>query len=417
MKITGVTATEIFDSRGVPAILCELTLSGGRIIKASVSSDSCDGSRESSELRDGGSRLGGLGVLKAIHAIEQTIAPALIGKSPDSAEIDELLRSMDGVGGKHVLGTNSTLAVSIAVCKAQAQAHQLELFNLVAELYETESVSIPFPLLNILSGGAHAINGLPIQEILLIPIGAQNFRSSLEAGTDVFREVRTILKKQGKSFAVSDEGGFVSSFKDEKEPFDLIAQALQATKNEDLFSIGINVAANQLYDHKTGLYAWDGKQKSSEELFEFYQMLLENYGLYSIEDGYAEADLNAWKILYLELGEKIQIVGGDIFGSKIDSFARGIREQIVNAAIIKPIQIGTVSETIQAIAYCSQNNLNPLISHCAGETNDSFIADLAVGTSSGQIKAGGCSRGERLAKYNRLLEIEDLLTMASLDFS
>jgi len=415
VKITKVVGREIFDSRGIPTVLCEISLEDGTFVSASVPAGTSCGENEAFELRDGEPRLFGMGVTKAIHNVEHIIGPEIIGKEPDVILIDSVIRSLDPTSDKRKLGANATLAVSMATCRAQAAATEHELFELIASLYGGESVSLPFPLFNIFNGGAHSNNGFPLQEIMLAPIGAQNFRGSLEAATEVFHSLAKLLEKRGKSTAVGQEGGFAPLFDNDAEPFDLLMEAIADSNHEGLFTIGLDVAANQLYDKETKKYRWNDTYKTSEELLIFYQELLEKYPLYSIEDGYAEQDIEGWKQLFQELGGTIQIVGDDLFVTNVEAITRGLQEELANAAIIKPNQIGTVSETLEAISLCHENNMNAIISHRSGETVDTFIADLAVGTSAGQIKAGGCSRGERLAKYNRLLFIEDLLTMSLLD--
>lgn len=415
MKIAKIVGREIFDSRGLPTVLCEITLDNDAFVWASVPSGASCGEQEALELRDKEERLMGLGVLKAVHNIEHVIAPAILGKEPDVVEIDAIIRSLDTTTQKMTLGANATLAVSMAVCKAQAASHQLELFEIIAHLYEGESVSLPFPLFNVFNGGVHSDNGFPIQEILLAPVGAQNFRVGLEAAVEVFHALKKILHKKGKSTLVGDEGGFAPHFDSDTEPFDLLLEAIAQTSHEGLFTIGLDVAASQLYNKKNNTYLWNGKQKTAQELLEFYQKLATTYPLYSIEDGYAESDIPGWKMLFNALAEKLQLVGDDIFVTNSQKILEGLKEEVANAALIKPNQIGTITETLQAIATCQQANMNAIISHRSGETTDTFIADLAVGTSAGQIKAGGCSRGERMAKYNRLLYIEDLLTMSLLD--
>lgn len=415
VKISRIVAREIFDSRGMPTVACEVSLEDGTTVTASVPSGISCGSREAFELRDNEERLMGKGVQKAVHNIEHVIGPSIIGRDPDLVLVDKILKELDPSPTKQSLGANATLAVSIAVCRAQAALNQLELFEMIAALYDSESVSLPFPLFNLINGGMHANNKFPIQEIMLAPVGAQNFRTSFESTVTVFQKLKDILDKKGKSTAVGDEGGFCPYFESIKEPFDLLLQAIQETGTDSLFAIALDVAATQLYDVESKSYRWGKTQKSSDELIEFYQELTREYPLYSIEDGLSEADWEGWRHLFHTLGETLQIVGDDIFVTNTVLIERGIQEGIANASIIKPNQIGTITETLQAIALCHQNNMNAIISHRSGETIDTFISDLAVGTSSGQIKAGGCSRGERIAKYNRLLYIEDLLTMSLLN--
>lgn len=417
MKIKKVIGREIFDSRGLPTVSCEITLENGVTVKSSVPSGKSCSKKEAFELRDHDkNRLMGQGVLKAIHNIEYTIGSKIIGQEPDLVAIDDILQDLDATPDKRILGANATLAVSMAVCKAQAAAQNLELFEMIAELYGAESVSLPFPLLNVFNGGVHADNHFPIQEIMLVPIGAQNFRASLEASVTVFYELKRLLQEAKKSTAVGDEGGFCPVFATEYEPFDFIVTALKNTDNQDLFRIGLDVAADQLYNQKTGMYRWKQGEKTSEQLFAFYKKLEREYPLFSIEDGFSQDDIEGWKMLFEQFGNTLQIVGDDIFATNSQEIIKGVEQEIANAVIIKPNQIGTVTETFQAIAVCQEVGMNAIISHRSGETNDTFIADLAVGTSSGQIKAGAPCRGERMAKYNRLLEIEETLTMDLLNF-
>ncbi|MFT6765537.1 MAG: enolase [Alteromonas naphthalenivorans] len=415
MKIARVSGREIFDSRGIPALMCEIALDDGSIVTASVPSGASCGQHEAKELRDGGDRLFGKGLLKAIHNLDHVVAPVLVGKEPDIMVADALLINLDGTQDKSKLGANVMLAASIAVCKAQAVMHQREVFELIAELYGSESVSLPFPLVNVINGGAHATNGFPIQEIMLVPVGAQNFRISLEYALTVFRELKRILVKNNKSTGVGDEGGFAPFFENVYEPFDYLVQALENTKLKDFFVLAIDVAANQFYDSKKKTYSWYGAQISSKELLDFYKKLADSYPLYSIEDGMAEEDVEGWKAMYKAFGSSLQIVGDDIFVTQAKRIQKGFDQELVNGVIIKPNQVGTVSEALEAASLCHAAGANVIVSHRSGETNDDFIADFAVGTSSGQIKIGGLCRGERIAKYNRLLYIEDMLTMALLD--
>lgn len=415
MKIARITGREILDSRGVPALTCEIALDNGMIVTASVPSGASCGQYEAKELRDGGDRFFGKGLLKAIHNLDHIVAPALVGKAPDVMVADALLINLDGTPDKSKIGANVMLAASIAVCKAQAAAHKFEVFELIAELYGAESVSLPFPLVNVINGGAHANNGLPIQEIMLVPVGAQNFRVSLEYALTVSRELKNILIKKNKATGVGDEGGFAPFFENAYEPFDCLVQALENTKLKDFFVLAIDVAANQFYDQKSKLYDWYGKKIPSDELLAFYQRLADSYPLYSIEDGMAEEDVDGWKALYKSFGSSLQIVGDDIFVTQTKRIQKGFDQEIVNGVIIKPNQVGTISETLEAVTLCHTVGANVIVSHRSGETNDDFIADFAVGTSAGQIKIGGLCRGERMAKYNRLLCIEDMLTMGLLD--
>lgn len=416
MKIARIVGREIFDSRGLPTVSCEISLDDGTFIEASVPSGASRGSCEAFELRDGGKKLQGLGVSKAIHNIDYILAPQLLGKEPDVVEMDALMCALDGTPEKTNLGANAILAVSMAIARAQAVVEEMELFELLASIHGADSVSLPFPLLNIINGGAHTENGFPLQELLLVPVGAQNFRTSLECAFSVFQELKHELKRQKKYVGIGDEGGYSSDFSSVEEAFDIVMTVLQKTGLEDLFVLAMDVAADQLYDIKTKKYRWSGiEKKSTQELLEWYQKMVKTYPIFSIEDGFAQRDKEGWEELSSSLASTVQIVGDDIFCTRIENIYEAVQQQIANAAIIKLNQIGTVSETLQTIAYCQKNGVNPVVSHRSGETNDSFIADLAVGTSSGQIKAGGGCRGERMAKYNRLLFIEDMLTLGILN--
>jgi len=413
MKITRITAKEIYNSRGEPTIMCEVFLDGEFSVQATIPSGASRGSREAYELLDGDKRVGGRGVLRAIQTIETIIAPELLGKEPDTHIADYIMRELDGTPDKQKLGANAMLAVSIAVCKAQALAQNLELFEMIAQLQGAESVSLPFPLFNFFNGGVHANNHFPLQEILIVPVGLQNFRSALEASVTVFHVLKDLLNAHGKTTAVGDEGGFVCSFKSEFEPFDFLMHAIQEAGYEGLFTVAIDVAASQLYDPKSQTYQWfAGIQKTRQQLYDFYQELLERYPLYSIEDGISEFDVEGWNMLYEKFGKRLQIVGDDLCVTNSRYIQEAVHENLINAVIIKPNQIGTVTETLEAVALCHENNLNVIVSHRSGDTEDSFIADLAVGVSAGQIKSGGCSRSERMAKYNRLLSIEDMLALS-----
>lgn len=417
MKISRITGREIFDSRGMPTLACELVLDDGTFVTASVPAGASCGSGEAKELRDGDARLFGKGVLKAVYNLDHVVAPALIGKEPDVLVADAVLADLDRTSNKSNLGANVMLAASIAVCKAQAAAHQREVFELIAELYGSESVSLPFPLINVINGGVHANNGFPIQELMLVPVGAQNFRTSFESAVVVFYELKKILTKKHKTAGVGDEGGFAPFFETIYEPFDLLVEALNSSGLRDLFVIAIDVAATQFYNPKTRKYHFNGEQKSAAEMIDFYQKLADTYPLYSIEDGMSEDDLEGWQALFKRFGSNLQIVGDDIFVTQTAKISKGIEQEIANGVIIKPNQVGSVSEVLEAITLCHSLEVNAIISHRSGETNDDFIADLAVGTSAGQIKTGGPCRGERMAKINRLLYIEDSLTMGLLDLA
>jgi enolase 1/2/3 len=415
MKITKVIGREIYDSRGMPTLECTLILEDGVQVSASVPSGLSRSSYEACELRDGGHRLMGAGVLRAIENLEQIIAPELIGKNPDLVPMDIKMIEMDGTKNKSFLGSNALLAASIAICKAQAYINDMETYELIGYLCNADAVSLPFPMFNVINGGRHVNNNLMIQEFLIVPAGAQNFRQSLEIGVTVFHALKKILTKLGKSTNVGSEGGFAPAFDDDRQALDCIVNAIEHLDEslQDSVVIGIDVAASQLYDHATKTYRWRGKSITSQELVGAYAELLDMYPIYSIEDGMSELDNHGFQLMMNTLGDSIQIVGDDLFATNIERIAYGIENNLANAVVIKPNQIGTVSETLQALMWCKENDVNTIVSHRSGETNDTFIVDLAVGASAGQIKAGGCSRGEHMAKYNALLRLEDELIKAS----
>lgn len=414
MKITGVSAREIFDSRGLPALECEIILDDSVPVLASVPSGASCGPFETTELRDNdANRLLGFGVQKAIHILETEIAPKLIGEKPDVVDFDLKMIEMDGTPQKSRFGGNTMLAVSMAVCKAQAYANQMHTYELIAQLCDFESVSLPFPMFNVINGGAHAHSPLQIQEIMIVPTGAPSFRTSLELATIVFHILGEILTKQGKRIGIGDEGGYSACFSSEREALDTVMEAItfSGVDREGDFVLALDIAASQFYDPHTKMYNWKNTIVSSAELIQEYMSLAAHYPLYSIEDGLGYDDYVGWHTLTESLGEKLQIVGDDIFATNVNRIAEGMEKGLANAAIIKPNQVGTVIETLQAIKLCKEHGFNTVVSHRSGETNDTFIVDLAVGTSAGQIKAGGPSRGERMAKYNEMLRIEDNLVL------
>lgn len=416
MKISNVIGREIYDSRGLPTIECDLVLDNEVVVTASVPSGTSKGSFEAVELRDGGTRLLGQGVLKAIENLETIIAPALVGKEPDIVGMDLKMIEMDGTENKSNLGANAMLAASMAVCRAQALMNEMELYEFIAMVCDFEAVTLPFPMFNMINGGAHANNDLRIQEFMVIPIGAQSFRGSIEAGVTIYQHVKELLNEQGMSTGVGYEGGFVPHLDDDQEALDLLMEAVERSgidSGDVVFAL--DVAASQFYNKTKKMYDWKGQWVSSTDLIEVYKELAEHYPIYSIEDGLADTDLQGWKQLMDTLGEKVQLIGDDLFATHSERIVMGIENNLAHGAIIKPNQVGTVTETLQAVKLCKANDVAIIISHRSGETEDAFIADLAVGVSSGQIKAGGCSRGERMAKYNHLLRIEDGLTRNLLD--
>ncbi len=416
MKIVKVMGREIYNSRGFPTLECDLVLEDGTYVSASVPSGRSKSNFSAKELRDGGDRLYGMGVSKAIEKLENEIAPLLIGSKPELVELDLRMLECDGTDDKSNLGANTIMAASAAILKAQAVVTEVETYEMVACLCEMESVSLPFPMFNIINGGEHAENKLQTQEFMIMPVGAESFRSAMEIATLIFHTLHDILKKRGKIVAVGDEGGYAVDIDHEDEILDILMTAIDAVKpviDGDVV-LALDVAASQFYDEKKKVYNWYGELKTADDMIDMYVKWTEDYPVYSIEDGLADTDWDSWITLNKKLGDKIQIVGDDLFATNPQRIARGIEQGLANATIIKPNQVGTITETLQSIKLCKEYGMNTVISHRSGETNDTFIVDLAVGTSAGQIKAGGPSRGERIAKYNQLLRIEDELMLSLL---
>jgi enolase len=416
MIIEKIIGREIYDSRGYPTIECEIILEDGTYVLGSAPSGLSKGVGEAYELRDGGTRLMGLGVNDAVEKLEHIIAPELIGKVPDLVSMDVAMLELDGTDHKSNLGANTMIATSIAVLKAQAAVQGLELYEMIARLCGYESISLPVPMFNMINGGRHADNSLQIQEFLVIPTQTSSFRAAMEAAVVLYNDLKNLLKKNGKNIAVGDEGGFASDFKDEKEALDYLMQAIEMSKQKVSggFVLGLDVAASQFYNVETNVYNWHKKAKSSEDMIEIYRDLIKSYPLYSIEDGLADRDWLGWQGLTEQLSENIQIIGDDIFVTDAQKIWQGIEQGVGTAAIIKPNQVGTLTEALQAIKLCKEYEMGVIVSHRSGETNDDFIAELAVGANAGHIKAGACCRGERIAKYNQLLRIEDDLVLAML---
>lgn len=411
MKIVEVIGREIFDSRGIPTVECEIVLQNGLRADASVPSGASCSSFAARELRDGGFRLMGQGVLKPIQILEQVIAPVLIGREPNLIEMDQDMVLLDDTDDKSKLGANTILAASIAICKVQALTELIQPYELIADLCGYDLVSIPFPMFNVINGGAHAQNNLAFQEFMIIPVGISTIHAALEVAVTLFHILKKLLHQQGYSTAVGDEGGFAPRLDHETQALDLIMEAISYVQQdfEGSIMLAIDVAATQFYNKKTKLYELHGKQLSSDQMIDYYTHLVNNYPLYAIEDGLAEEDWGGWQDLTAKLGSRLEIVGDDIFATNPHRIYDGIEQHVANTVVIKPNQVGTVTEALQAIKLCKEYDRNVIVSHRSGETNDFFIADVAVGTSAGQIKAGGLSRGERMAKYNRLLKIEDEL--------
>jgi len=417
MKITRISAREIFDARGWPTVQCEIILEDVIRVYASAPSGLEYKKNSAREMRDGGKRFWGKGVLKSIENIDEMIAPKLIGLCPHGPEMDLQILEIDGTPDKSNLGAQAMLATSMAVYKAQAYAEHVELYELIAYMCGSESVSLPFPIITMLSADYLYNSNVNIQEFMVVPLGAANYRNSYELCILVFHELRTLAQKKGKPFYVGDHGGFVMNFESDEEALSLLLQAIE--KISESFGnrcvIALDVGASRLYNPVSKKYTWNNKEINSQELVAYYEKLLDEYPIYSIEDGLSEDDWNGWKLMKALLESRIQLVGGDIFENNAEKIIQGAEAGIAQGVIIKPHHIGTVTETLHTLRLCKMHNLNIIVSHGAGETDETFISDLAVGASAGQIRAGGCSRMERVAKYNRLLEIEDQLMISAID--
>lgn len=410
-EILFVRAREILDSRGNPTVEAEVVLDSGYEGRAAVPSGASTGSREALELRDGDSkRYLGKGVLTAVQNVNNEIAPKIIGMDGrDQVGLDQFLLSLDGTENKSRLGANAILAVSMAAAKAGAAESELPLYRYLGGAL---TYLLPVPLMNVLNGGAHADNNLDIQEFMIVPAGASTFAEALRMGAETFHHLKKVLKSKGLNTAVGDEGGFAPNLRSNVEAMDVLMQGIEAAGYEpgkDIF-IALDAAASEFY--KDGVYrleAEENPQKSPEELIEFYAQWASKYPLISLEDGMSEGDWPGWKSLTQRLGSKIQIVGDDIFVTNTKILAKGIEEGAANSILIKLNQIGTVTETLQAIHMALRAGYTAVISHRSGETEDTTIADLAVASGVGQIKTGSLSRTDRIAKYNQLLRIEEEL--------
>jgi enolase len=411
MKISKINGREILDSRGNPTVEVDLILESGISVTAAVPSGASTGTHEALELRDKDpNRYQGKGVLKAIQNINEIIYPALKGKEVlNQKSIDDHLCQLDGTEGKTRLGANSILAVSMAAAKAAAAVAQTPLYRYLGD---TDTFELPVPMLNILNGGSHADNSVDLQEFMIMPVGAPNFREALRMSAEIFHTLKKVLKKKGYSTAVGDEGGFAPDLKSNEEALELIVKAIEQARykpGNDVL-IALDPAASEFFEDGQYIFKKStGEKLSSEEMVDFYVRLKDNYPIISIEDGLAEDDWKGWEIMTKKLGKKIQLVGDDLFVTNIKRLQRGITQGITNAILIKLNQIGTVSETINTINMAKKNQFTAVVSHRSGETEDTFIADLAVGLSTGQIKTGSVCRSERIAKYNRLLRIEEEL--------
>jgi enolase len=405
-KIRKIHALEIIDSRGNPTIEAEVTLESGVTGRAAIPSGASTGSREALELRDKDlHRYLGKGVQKAVQTINTDIYKKLAGQSvEDQAHIDAILIDMDGTHNKGKLGANTLLAVSLACAKAAAESKKRFLFE---DLHTEGAYQLPVPMMNIINGGAHADNNLDIQEFMILPVGAPTFAEAIRAGVEIFHHLKAVLHAEKLSTSVGDEGGFAPNLKDHETAMDIILQAITKAgyaAGKDIF-LGLDVASTEFYQDGKYHLGHENKHLSSQEFVTYLAKLVEKYPILSIEDGMAEQDFQGWKLLTDALGQKIQLVGDDLFVTNTQIFQTGITAGLANAILIKPNQIGTLTETLAAIAMAKNANYNTIISHRSGETEDTIIADIAVGTNAGQIKTGSLCRSDRVAKYNQLLRI------------
>ncbi|HTX43074.1 MAG TPA: phosphopyruvate hydratase [Acidobacteriaceae bacterium] len=416
-EIAAIHAREILDSRGNPTVEADVVLEGGALGRAAVPSGASTGEHEAVELRDGDkSHYLGKGVLKAVENIESVLAPELTGMDASNQRLlDATMISLDGTENKGRLGANAILAVSMAAARASANALKLPLYRYLGGV---NASVLPTPMMNILNGGAHADNNVDFQEFMVMPVGAESFADALRWGAEVFHTLKGVLKKKGYNTAVGDEGGFAPSLKSNTEAIEVILQAIEAAgykPGEDI-AIALDPASSEFFDGEKQKYVFkksDKSEKSSDEMVAFYADWVRQYPIVSLEDGLAENDWAGWKTLTRELGSKIQLVGDDIFVTNTELLQKGIEEGAGNSILIKLNQIGTVSETLECIELGRRYGYTSVISHRSGETEDTFIADLAVATGAGQIKTGSASRTDRIAKYNQLLRIEEELGQAA----
>lgn len=404
-KITAIDAMEILDSRGNPTIQVEVLLDSGASGKAAVPSGASTGSGEALELRDGDSkRFHGKGVLKAVANVIRKITPALLEMhSEEQVLIDDIMIKTDGTRNKSKLGANAILGVSMAVCHASAMEAGLPLYKYIGGCNAKE---LPVPMMNVINGGAHADNNLDIQEFMIMPAGFSSFSDALRAGTEIFHTLKGILKKKGLNTSVGDEGGFAPNLKNNEEAISTLIQAIRDSgykPGSEVF-LALDVAASEFYDK--GRYNFEGRKLTAADLIDYYEALTQKYPVLSIEDGLAENDWAGWKLLTDRLAAKVQLVGDDLFVTNTEKLSKGIERRIANSILIKLNQIGTVTETLDAVEMARKAGYTAIISHRSGETEDTTIADLSVACGTGLIKTGSLSRSDRVAKYNRLLEIE-----------
>lgn len=412
MTIKEIRALEILDSRGIPTLKTTVELQDGSIGWATIPSGASTGAHEAHELRDQDPhRYHGQGTLKAKYNVEQTLAGALTGQDASNQEkVDQIMIDLDGTDNKSKLGANAILSVSLAVAQAIANSKKLPLYQYLAEFFQTKTIIMPVPMINIINGGKHAPGASDFQEYMLIPYGFSKFSEALRSSAEVFYELKKLLLKKGFNLTVGDEGGFAPKLNENSAPLNLLVEAINKAGYVPgtEFGLGIDVAASEFCENNQYRLNSESLVMDRSNLLNYYQTLAEKFPLCSLEDPFAEDDWSGFKDLTQKLGDKIQVVGDDLFVTNVERLKKGIEERAANAILIKPNQIGTLSETLSAIKLAKEANLQIIISHRSGETEDTFIADLAVVSGAGQIKTGSLSRSERLAKYNRLLEIEAL---------
>ena len=416
--ISEIFARQILDSRGNPTIEVDVLTDEGALGRAAVPSGASTGIHEAVELRDDDKKIyGGKGVLKAVKNVNEKIAPALIGNDvADQTGIDEMMIRLDGTANKGKLGANALLAVSMAVAKAAAEEASLPLYRYIGG---TNAKTLPIPMMNILNGGAHADNKIDFQEFMVMPVGASSFSEGLRWGVEIFHALKTVLKKKGFSTNVGDEGGFAPNIQSNEEAIETVLTAIDAAgyKTGSQIVIAMDAANSELWNSKKKKYVFhksSGKEMTSEQLVKYWEKWVKQYPIASIEDGMAEDDWDGWKLLTKTIGSKCQLVGDDLFVTNVTRLQQGIDKRIGNALLVKVNQIGTVTETINAVTLAQHNGYNTIMSHRSGETEDTTIADLAVALNCGQIKTGSASRTDRMAKYNKLIRIEELLGMSAI---
>jgi enolase len=409
MKITAVKGREVLDSRGNPTVEVDVTVEGGIVGRAAVPSGASTGEREALELRDGDpSRYLGKGVLKAVRHVNEVLGPRLVGiEAAQQKFIDEIMIEMDGTPTKSKLGANAILGVSMAVARAAALASRKPLYEYLSF---GRGVTLPVPYMNVINGGAHADNTIDFQEFMIVPRSFPNFREAIRAGVEIFHALKGLLKKKGLSTNVGDEGGFAPNLRTIEEALDTLVEAIGKAGYSGRVQLALDVAASELWED--GGYVFkksDRSRRTSDQMAELYERLLARYPIVSIEDGLGENDWEGWKRLTERLGKKVQLVGDDLFVTNASILRRGIQERVANAILVKVNQIGTITETVNAVLLAQEARYGAMISHRSGETEDTTIADLAVALNAGMIKTGSASRTDRMAKYNQLLRIEEEL--------